>query len=228
MGYPLINGAVINGEESSPSSGIDLALAGRGRVALTLLGVGANALEMGAPAGQIGVDVAGRPPGIELAWGGLHVTSVGQPPADFVLMGVGARALELGDPQVVLGTVVLGGVSSRALDLGDHGLERTLLGKGAHALDVGAPENLSIVLQGLGAHALEPGSAAASFLAAALGIDLASAGVGRLVVSGVTLRGAGAVGLELGTPGLPGAALFGRQTFAMELGHPSVDRGRAC
>lgn len=227
MSYPLINGAEINGADEPTSEGIDLVTAGQGMLVVSLVGASAYPLEFGAHKGQIGVDVAGRPLGMDLVRAGLGVLTVAQPSPDVTLLGVSARPLELGAPSAA-GTVTLTGVGATPMQLGDPTAGAVLLGQSANPLELGEPGPAQITVTGISARPLELGAPAAAFAVSVSGLDLVTAGQGRIVSAAAVLQGRSAYPLEFGDTGTPTVALRGRSAFPLQLGQPAISRGATC
>lgn len=227
MGYPLINGAEINGSEESAAQGIDLVTAGQGTLVVSLVGVSAYPLEFGAHKGQVGVDVAGRPAGLDLVRAGLGVISVAQPEPNVTLLGVSAQPLGLGTPSAG-GAIALTGVSAIPVELGNHGVSVGLMGQSAYALELGGPGTAHITLSGISAQVLEFGTPSAAFAVSVSGIDLVTAGQGRIFSAAALLQGSSAYPLELGDTDTPTVAMRGRPAFPLQLGQPTISRGATC
>lgn len=227
MSYPLINGAEINGSEELTTQGIDLVTAGHGTLVVSLVGVSAYPLEFGAHKGQVGVDVTGRPAGLDLVRAGLGVISVAQPDPNVTLLGVSARPLELGTPSAG-GAIALTGVSATPMQLGNHGVGVGLLGQSAYALELGEPGPAHITLSGISAQVMELGAPSIVFSVSISGIDLVTAGQGRIFSAAALLQGASAYPLELGDTDTPTVAMRGRSAFPMQLGQPAASRGATC
>lgn len=227
MSYPLINGAVINGAEEQTAKGIDLVTAGQGTLVVSLVGVSAYPLEFGAHKGQVGVDVTGRPAGLDLVRAGLGVISVAQPEPNVTLLGMSARPLGLGTPSAG-GAIALTGVSATPVELGNHGVSVGLMGQPAYALELGEPGAAHITLSGISAQVLEFGTPSAAFAVSISGIDLVTAGQGRIFSAAALLQGASAYPLELGDTDTPTVAMRGRSAFPTQLGQPAASRGATC
>jgi hypothetical protein len=227
MSYPLINGALINGAEEQTTKGIDLVNAGVGLVVVTTLGVSVTPLEFGAVTGQVGVDVAATPWGIDLARFGVGVSTIAQPDPDFVSVGVSARPLELGAP-TTSGEVATTGTSAAPLLMGDIVAEAVVIGVSATPLELGDIDTAAVMTTGASATPLELGAPSSAFSMAVLGLDLATFGVGRTLMDAMVTQGVSAYPLEFGDTGNLGTATRGRSCFPMQLGKPSISRGATC
>lgn len=227
MSYPLINGAEINGSEGSAAQGIDLVTAGQGMLVVSPVGVSAYPLEFGVHKVQVGVDVAGRPAGLDLVRAGLGVISVAQPEPNVTLLGVSAQPLGLGTPSAG-GAIALTGVSATPVELGNHGVSVGLMGQPAYALELGEPGAAHITLSGISAQVLELGAPSAAFAISISGIDLVTAGQGRIFSAAALLQGASAYPLELSDTDTPTVAMRGRSAFPIQLGQPAASRGATC
>lgn len=219
MGYPLINGAVINGEDGAATDGIDLAVAAQ-ITASRWGGVGGSvALETGGPEAVVQI----KPPGIDLAVGGLHVarynTALHPPGIDLCTSGpalsIGmaqppsVAALDLGTPR---------GQQGVDAKLAPAGIELTRYG--VHAAYLEQPPSDVTAPVG-GAHALELGTPAAELG----GIVAHVASAVPMEMGAPTARSAhtaiGYVALQAGQPGVQAAAHV-PQASALSLGTPSM------
>ena len=227
MTYPLINGAVINGAEESSTEGIELVSAGPGTIFAVSIGAGASVLEFGAVVGENGVDIAATPSSLDLVRGGLGVISMAQPDPNVTLLGAGARPLEFGTPSVA-GTVTLTGAGAEPLQLGVPMAAAVLLGQGASLMELGEPGPAAVMLRGASAWVLELGAPSAATFAGVSGIDLVSAGLGRVAGDAASLQGVSAYALELGDIGNPATITRGRSASPMQLGQPAISRGATC
>lgn len=229
MGYPLINGAEINGTDSDgvQTEGIELVTAGVPAIAWALDVGGAQPLELGEHTFQIGFNVAPSPAGLDLVHTGLHSVFMGQPGADVTLFAPGARVLELGGLAIDAGGITVDAGSAQPLELGGPGFGFVGLAAGAHVLELGEA-GADFFAEASGAVALEFGLSVARFRLAPSGIELGRSGTHALVASGVLVEAGGAHVLELGDPGQPRFTAFARQAFPLELGHHMAARGTSC
>lgn len=208
-------------------AGTDLVTAGPAGLSVVLRAEGAVALELGEPRVRSGVDVALKAFGIDLVRQGYHSIMLAQPAPNIVLQAASARPLVLGAPSVNSATVVLQAGGAMALQLGMPTSHVSLGASGARPLELGTPA-VAFRLRAAGAAPLELGAPTVAGAMRLEGIDLARAGMARMVSGVNALAAAGAWPLELGAPGRHAITLHARQSFPLALGRPSIDRGSAC
>lgn len=229
MSYPLINGAVINGEDGAATGaeGIDLVAAGQVIASVRAQPSGVAALDLGAPRGQQGVDVALAPAGIELTRYGVHTAYLEQPPSNMMAQVTGASALELGTPALVVGGLIARVASAVPMEMGAPNAQSMHAAAGYVALQTGQP-GVQAAARVPQASALSLGTPSMAVRLATSGIDLSVHMPGRARAGGLMFAVDGHEALELGVPGTAGITALARQSVAFTLGTPSVDRGALC
>lgn len=224
MGYPLINGAAINAEESGEATvGIDLVTAGQPTARPALLPAGALAMELGAPRAALALRPAGidlvtsgqaiaryntalRPPGIDLVSGGQAIAMP-------VLEAQGAQALDLGAPRVRNGLdveLVVDGLDLVRTEFASITLnqlpgDQVVQARSARPLELGVPAGQpgAVTVQPVGAQPLALGMPGAGTRLQAQGAHPLEIG---MPAAGIRLQAGAARPLELGVPSV-GVAL---------------------
>jgi len=233
MAYPLINGAVINGEDAVETKGIDLVRAGHYLAVNVGLVAGFAPLELGTPSAKLSI----RPPGLDLVRTATHSIRYNQalkpPGLDLVTAGtanthstlyaLGASPLELGTPRVKTGVdveLVVGGMD--LVRTAQHGIlpaltpdNKVLMVAGKSALELGEPriELKKITITAQGYAPLELGSPSAGQALQVAGASPMELGTPSVAT---TIKAKGASPMELGTP-----------SVSVSLGHSGIDLVRA-
>lgn len=185
------------------------------------------ALDLGAPRGQQGVDAALAPAGIELTRYGVHTAYMEQPPSNMMAQVTGANALELGTPALAVGGLIAHVASAVPMEMGTPNAQSTHAAAGYVALQTGQP-GVQAAARVPQASALSLGTPSMAVWLAMSGIDLSVHMPGRVRSGGLMFAVDGHEALELGVPGTAGITALARQSVALALGGPSVDRGALC
>lgn len=121
MNYPLINGAPINGTDSTDSWSVgNIVETGTAASALRATAAGDQPWVFGQFRVQSGTDVEFSPFGVSLVRSGLHSAIAAQPPATVDVQAAGARPMVLGDLTAVLAPITVdagGAIRRRCLRL---------------------------------------------------------------------------------------------------------------
>jgi hypothetical protein len=234
VSYPLINGAVINGDDEG-------ALASSG---LSLVSWSAPTMYAAVPAPaqdpsleisdggaiKLGVDVAATPyDGIDLCRNdGLPWVFYGQPPADMTFAAPSDTALEFGDASA-RSDVSLGAPTAQALGLGRPSVQTVLCPATAGTtLELGEPGPSATALFAGGFMGLEFGEPLVSWAHPAAGFDLARWTPPTVRFGGSSFPAPTAQALEFGAPGMPLVALSARPASALEFGRAAIGLGSTC
>lgn len=208
-------------------AGIELVTAGVATVHVVVVAVGARPLEIGAPRARNGVDVEARPAGLDLVRSGLHSAFLAQPAPAMTVEAAGTRPLQMGVPGAHLGSVTVDAPGYHALEMGDPATGVAAQAVGHAAMEFGQPST-GIVVIGRGGVALDMGAPALRFRISVTGFDFGISGKHSALVAPTEVFASGAHPMEFGNPLAPTVVVFGRQSFPMQLGQPSLDRGATC
>lgn len=200
MSYPLINGAVINGADGVVTDGIDLAVAAQifasrwGGVAAVV------ALETGTP--EVALQI--KPPGIDLAVGGLHAarynTALHPPGIDLCTGGTALSVCMAQKPSIV------------ALDVG---APRAQQGVDAEL----TPDGIDLALSGV--HVAYPEQPPANVVASVEGVRALELGTPAMETGGLIAYAASATPMQMGVPGARSAHVVAGYA-ALQTGQPGV------
>ncbi|WP_043004861.1 hypothetical protein [Comamonas testosteroni] len=231
MAYPLINGAAINAQaqgDDGSTKGISMVLSLGASAVMTQWVQGRDAFAIGTPKAVSGSDTDLAPWGIGMAVAGTHQVFVAQPPASVVLSVQGQRAMRLGTPSVA-GSTSVRAAGTGALRIGQPGRTDGARAAGAGALTLGSP-SLSTLANAAGRGAMVFGTAQSGLgLTVLNGIPMAVAGRAAAIQGVVVCEAAdGVQALALGATRSLGYTARARQSLALELGRPRVERTHQC
>lgn len=228
MSYPLINGATINGTDSTASWSVgNIVEAGTATSAQRADAVGAQPWGFGQFRVRSGTDVEFSPFGMSLGRSGLHSAIAAQPPATVDVQAAGARPMVLGDLTVVPAPITVDAGGASPMALGAISAAFAGAAAGSDALTLGSIGVATSTYAG-GAWPMSVGHASAVPAVSPAGMRLGVAGVAVASAATVVVDATGAAPLVLGGFGSPYAPVRARQSFPMRLGPITINRGTAC
>lgn len=231
MTYPLINGGLINGAESS-SAYTDTRGIGPARFGahLAVAHLSASALvpaRFGMPRVKEGTDLVAEAGSLQSARLGPIVAASGSLPPDAALQVSGLRPVRFGTPQAKLKSVAGPVAGLSPVKFGDcHGVARQLAA-GLGSVRLGSP-------------AAGAAAAVASIRPARLGVPHAVCvvapaplqagryGISSIHIGQLSAQVSGLQSAGFGVPWVGALALRARPLASVQLGRPVADRGNAC
>ena len=228
MAYPLINGAPINGTDSTASWSVgNIVETGTAASALRATAAGDQPWVFGQFRVQSGTDVEFSPFGMSLVRSGLHSAIAAQPPATVDVQAAGARPMVLGDLTAVLAPITVDAGGASPMAIGGIFTAFAAQAGGADALDLGGI-SVAISAYASGTSPMSVGHASAVPTISPAGMRLGVAGMAVAFAATVVVGATGAAPLVLGGFGSPYAPVRARQSFPMRLGTIALNRGTAC
>lgn len=210
-----------------PPVGIDLVSSGVATVHLTVDAAGAHSLEIGAHRWRNGLDLEARPASLDLVRSGLHSAFLAQPAPDITVDAAGARPLQMGIPSAQGASVSVDAPGYHALEMGEPAAGVAVQATGGAAMQFGQPST-GVVVSVHGGVALDVGARNLRFRSPAMGFDFGVGGQHSVLLAPTEVFASGAHAMELGSPLAPTVVVLGRQSFPMQMGRPSIDRGATC
>lgn len=206
---------------------LPMAIEGQAHLVITVFPQPADALALGAAKVKTGTDVDLKPWGLGMCVTGQATATQSQPQASVTYQVPGARAMRFGAAAIELPSIVLKPQGVDALSLGVPRTVRVAKVQPASALSLGQPRTVQIV-KPEAAHALTLGRAGIHTGLRPAGISMAVGGVPSLGLAQRVVQVESADALQLGHPGPLAYTFHVRQSFALELGRPTVARTNQC
>ncbi len=206
---------------------LPMAIEGQARLVLTVFAESADALALGAAKVKTGTDVELKPWGMGMCVTGQATATQTQPQPSVTYQVPAARAMRYGAAAIELPSIVLRPQGADALRVGGARLVQVARAAPSHAMTLGQPRTVQIVKPASG-HALALGQAGIHTGLRPAGISLAVGGVPSVRLAQRVVQVDAADALQLGYPGPLAYAFHVRQSFALELGRPTVARTNQC
>ncbi len=206
---------------------LPMAVEGQARLVLTVFPQSADALALGAAKVKTGTDVELKPWGLGMCVTGQATATQTQPQPSVTYQVPGARAMRFGAAAVELPSIVVKPQGADALRMGTPRLVQVAKPAPSHAMALGQPRMVQIVKPASG-HALTLGLPGIHTGLRPAGIPLAVGGVPSVRLAQRVVQVESADALQLGDPGPLAYTFHVRQSFALELGRPTVARTHQC
>lgn len=206
---------------------LPMAIEGQAQLVLTVFPESADALALGTAKVKTGTDVDLKPWGLGMCVAGQATATQTQPQPSVTYQVPGARAMRYGAAAIELPSIVLKPQGSDALRMGSARMAQVAKAAPSHAMAFGQPRTVQIVKPAAG-HALDLGRANIHTGLRPAGIPLAVGGVPSVRLAQRVVQVESADALQLGYPGPLAYAFHVRQSFALELGRPTVARTHQC
>lgn len=206
---------------------LPMAIEGQAHLVLTVFPQSADALALGAAKVKTGTDVELKPWGLGMCVAGQATATQTQPQPSVTYQVPAARAMRFGAAAIELPSIVVKPQGGDALSLGVPRMAQVVKVQPASALNLGQPRTVQIVKPAAG-HALALGWAGIHTGLRPAGISLAVGGVPSVRLAQRVVQVESADALQLGHPGPLTYAFHVRQSFALELGRPTVARTNQC
>lgn len=206
---------------------LPMAVEGQAQLVLMVFPESADALALGAAKVKTGTDMELKPWGLGMCLAGQATAAQTQPQPSVTYQVPGARAMRYGAAAIELPSIVLKPQGSDALRMGSARMVQVAKAAPSHAMAFGQPRTVQIVKPAAG-HALDLGRANIHTGLRPAGIPLAVGGVPSVRLAQRVLQVESADALQLGYPGPLAYAFHVRQSFALELGRPTVARTNQC
>ncbi|WP_341679506.1 hypothetical protein [Comamonas thiooxydans] len=204
-----------------------MAIEGQAHLVLTVFPEPADALALGAAKVKTGTDVELKPWGLGMCVTGQATVTQTQPQPSVTYQVPAARAMRYGAAAIELPSIVLRPQGSDALRMGSARMVQVAKAAPSLAMVLGQPRTVQIVKPAAG-HALDLGRASIHTGLRPAGICLAVGGVPSVRLAQMVVQVESADALQLGHPGPLAYAFHVRQSFALELGRPTVARTNQC
>ena len=206
---------------------LPMAIEGQAHLVLTVFPESADALALGAAKVKTGTDVELKPWGLGMCVAGQATATQTQPQPSVTYQVPAARAMRYGAAAIELPSIVLKPQGADALRMGGALLVQVAKAAPSHAMALGQPRTVQIV-KPVSEHALALGQAGIHTGLRPAGISLAVGGVPSVRLAQRVVQVDSADALQLGYPGPLAYAFHVRQSFALELGRPTVARTNQC
>lgn len=206
---------------------LPMAVEGQAHLVLTVFPESADALALGAAKVKTGTDVELKPWGLGMCVAGQATATQTQPQPSVTYQVPAARAMRYGAAAIELPSIVLKPQGADALRMGGALLVQVAKAAPSHAMALGQPRTVQIVKPASG-HALALGRPGIRTGLRPAGIPLAVGGVPSVRLAQRVVQVESADALQLGNPGPLAYAFHVRQSFALELGRPTVSRTNQC
>jgi len=206
---------------------LPMAVEGQAHLVLTVFPESADALALGAAKVKTGTDAELKPWGLGMCVAGQATATQNQPQPSVTYQVPAARAMRYGAAAIELPSIVLKPQGADALRMGGTRLVQVAKVAPSQAMAVGQPRTVQIVKPASG-HALTLGRAGVRTGLRPAGIPLAVGGVPSVRLAQMVVQVESADALQLGHPGPLAYAFHVRQSFALELGRPTVARTNQC
>ncbi|MGD9756769.1 MAG: hypothetical protein AB7U71_04495 [Comamonas sp.] len=206
---------------------LPMAVEGQAHLVLTVFPESADALALGAAKVKTGTDVELKPWGLGMCVAGQVTVTQAQPQPSVTYQVPGARAMRFGAAAIELPSIVLRPQGVDALRMGSARLVQVAKAAPSQAMALGQPRTVQVVKPAAG-HALDLGRASIHTGLRPAGICLAVGGVPSVRLAQMVVQVESADALQLGHHGPLAYAFHVRQSFALELGRPTVARTNQC
>lgn len=206
---------------------LQMAVEGQAHLVLTVFPEPADALALGAAKVKTGTDVELKPWGLGMCVAGQVTVTQAQPQPSVTYQVPGARAMRFGAAAIELPSIVLRPQGVDALRMGSARLVQVAKAAPSQAMALGQPRTVQVVKPAAG-HALDLGRASIHTGLRPAGICLAVGGVPSVRLAQMVVQVESADALQLGHHGPLAYAFHVRQSFALELGRPTVARTNQC
>jgi len=206
---------------------LPMAVEGQAHLVLTVFAESADALALGSAKVKTGTDVELKPWGLGMCVAGQATATQAQPQPSVTYQVPGARAMRFGAAAVELPSIVVKPQGADALRMGGPRLVQVAKAAPSQAMALGQPRTVQIVKPASG-HALILGRAGIHTGLRPPGIPLAVGGVPSVRLAQMVVQVESADALQLGYPGPLAYTFHVRQSFALELGRPTVARTNQC
>ena len=206
---------------------LPMAVEGSAHLVLTVFPESADALALGAAKVKTGTDVELKPWGLGMCVAGQATATQNQPQPSVTYQVPAARALRFGAAAIELASIVVKPQGGDALSVGVPRTVQVVKVQPASALNLGQPRTVQSVKPASG-HALALGRPGVRTGLRPAGIPLAVGGVPSVRLAQRVVQVESADALQLGYPGPLAYAFHVRQSFALELGRPTVTRTNQC
>lgn len=206
---------------------LPMAIEGQAHLVLTVFAHSADALALGAAKVKSGVDVVLKPWGLNMAVEGWATVTPEQPKPSVTYSVEPSRAMRYGVAAMDQGSIVVKDQGTDALGVGTVRMVRVAKVLPGEAMAMGQPRTVQ-VLRASSAQALQWGRAGVSTGLHPAGISMAVGGIPALRQAQLVVQVYADDALQLGMPGPLVHSYRARQSFALELGRPSVTRTHQC
>ena len=206
---------------------LPMAVEGQAHLVLTVFPESADALALGAAKVKTGTDVELKPWGLGMCVTGQATVTQAQPQPSVTCQVPGARAMRFGAAAVELPSIVVKPQGADALRMGGPRLVQVAKAAPSQAMALGQPRTVQIVKPASG-HALILGRAGIHTGLRPPGIPLAVGGVPSIRLARMVVQVESEDALQLGHAGPLAYTFHVRQSFALELGRPTVARTNQC
>jgi hypothetical protein len=206
---------------------LPMAIEGQAHLVLTVFPESADALALGAAKVKTGTDVELKPWGLGMCVAGQATATQAQPQPSVTYQVPAAHAMRYGAAAIELPSIVVKPQSVDALRMGGTRLVQVVKAASSQAMALGQPRTVQIV-KPAAAHALALGWAGIHTGVRPAGIPLAVGGVPSVRLAQTVVQVESADALQLGHPGPLAYTFHVRQSFALELGRPTVARTNQC
>lgn len=206
---------------------LPMAIEGQAHLVLTVFPESADALALGAARVKTGTDVELKPWGLSMCVAGQATATQAQPQPSVSYQVPGARAMRFGAAAIELPPIVLRPQGADALRTGSARMVQVAKAAPSQAMALGQPRTVQIV-KPPAAQALTLGRPGVHTGLRPAGISLVVGGVPSIRLAQMVVQVESADALQLGHPGPLAYAFHVRQSFALELGRPTVARMNQC
>ena len=206
---------------------LPMAIEGQARLVLTVFPQSADALALGAAKVKTGTDVELKPWSLGMCVTGQATATQTQPQPSVTYQVPGARVMRYGAAAVELPSIVIKPQGVDALRMGAPRLVQVVKAAPSQAMALGQARTVQIVKPASG-YALTLGRPAIHTGLRLAGIPLAVRGVPSVRLAQRVVQVESADALQLGHPGPLAYTFHVRQSFALELGRPTVARTNQC
>lgn len=201
---------------------------GQGQLMLTAFAEPADALVLGTPKAKSGRDVALKPWGLQMARTGKHIAQESQPLPDVVYLAQPSRAMRYGTAALVQPAWVARAEGSNALHWGRTQVRQAFeVASGGSAVVLGRP-GIVLRVRAAGVQALRWGRPGQVAQLRPAGMALVRSGVATARHEAMTFQAQSKDALHWGHVGSLKHGFWARQSYALELGRPSVTRNHQC
>lgn len=206
---------------------LPMVIEGQAPLVLTVFPEPADALVLGAAKVKTGTDVELKPWGLGMCVTGQATATQTQPQPSVTYQVPPARAMRYGAAAIELPSIVIKPQGADALRMGGARMVQVAKAAPSQAMALGQPRTVQIVKPASG-HALTLGQAGIHTGLRPAGIPLAVGGMPSVRLAQRVVQVESADALQLGHPGPLAYTFHVRQSFALELGRPTVARTNQC